>query len=176
MSKITLNFFGEEILVDKNKIKNLPSLRNEISRLFLLSPQDASEIILTYNENGDKIIIENEEDLKIFLDTKIKKIDLDISQNSKIYKDSLNQLKEENLKDKTILEELLKKKDELKKLKETKFAKEKKEIEEIKKKILELKDKKEAIKKKVKKGIQQIEKKIKENNKKIEEFEKKNRN
>ena len=175
MSKITLNFFGEEILVDKNKIKNLPSLRNEISRLFLLSPQDASEIILTYNENGDKIIIENEEDLKIFLDSKIKTIDLDISQNSKIYKDSLNQLKEENLKDKTILEELLKKKDELKKLKETKFAEEKKEIEEIKKKILELKDKKEALKKKVKKGIQQIEKKIKENNKKIEEFEKKTR-
>ena len=173
MSKITLNFFGEKILVEKNKIKNLPSLRNEISRLFLLSPQDAAEIILTYNENGDKIILENEEDLKIFLDAKIKTIDLDISQSSQIYKDSLNQIKEENKKDKTKLEELLKKKDELLKLKETKFAKEKKEIEEIQKKILELKDKKDTLKKKVKKGMQQIEKKIKENNKKIEEFEKK---
>ena len=173
MSKITLNFFGEKISVEKNKVKNIPSLRNEISRLFLLSQQDASEIILTYNENGDKIIIENEEDLKIFFDSKIKTIDLDISQNSQIYKDSLNQLKDENLKDKKILEELLKKKDELKNLKETKFAKEKKEIEEIKKKILELKEKKETLKKKVKKGIHQIEKKIKENNKKIEEFEKK---
>ena len=72
MSKITLNFFGEKILVEKNKIKNLPSLRNEISRLFLLSPQDAAEIILTYNENGDKLIISSDEDLKAFLNSKIQ--------------------------------------------------------------------------------------------------------
>ena len=70
MSKITLNFFGEKVLVEKNKIRNLSSLRKEISRLFFFSPQDASEILLTYNENGDKVVIENEEDLKVFLNSK----------------------------------------------------------------------------------------------------------
>ena len=95
MSKITLNFFGEKVLVEKNKIRNLSSLRKEISRLFFFSPQDASEILLTYNENGDKVVIENEEDLKVFLNSKNVIIDLDISQQSQIYIDSLNQIKEE---------------------------------------------------------------------------------
>ena len=168
MSKITLNFFGEKILIEKSKLKNLSSLRKEISNLFFLTPQDASEIVLIYKEEGDKLIIESEDDLKTFLNSKIKTIDLDISQSSQIYKDSLNQLKEENLKDKKALEEFLKKKEELSKLKETKFSKEKNEIEEICLKISELSNQKEKIKKKVKKGMKKIEKKIKENNKKIQ--------
>ena len=134
MSKIALNFFGEKVLVEKNKIRNLSSLRKEISRLFFFSPQDASEILLTYNENGDKVVIENEEDLKVFLNSKNATIDLDISQQSQIYIDSLNQIKEEKSKDEKVMEELLKKREELNKQKETKFAKDKKEIEDIKKK------------------------------------------
>ena len=173
MSKITLNFFGEKILIEKSKLKNLPSLRKEISNLFLFSPQDASEILLTYKEKDDKLIIESEDDLKAFLNSKIKAIDLDISQNSKIYKESLSQLKEDNLKDKNELDKFLKKKDELSKLKQTKFAKEKKEIKEISKKISELSNKRENIRKKVKKGMKQLEKQIKENEKKIRELQKK---
>ena len=173
MSKITLNFFGEKILIEKSKLKNLSSLRKEISNLFFLTPQDASEIVLIYKEEGDKLIIESEDDLKTFLNSKIKTIDLDISQSSQIYKDSLNQLKEENLKDKKALEEFLKKKEELSKLKETKFSKEKNEIEEICLKISELSNQKEKITKKVKKGMKKIEKKIKENDKKIQELQKK---
>ena len=126
MSKIILNFFGEKTLIERNKLNSVSSLRNEISRLYLFSPQDAAEILLTYNENGDKIIIVNDEDLKYFLESKVKTIDLDISQNSQIYKDSLNQLQEENQKDKKNLDELLKKKEELKKIKDTKFNEEKK--------------------------------------------------
>ena len=57
MSKITLNFFGEIISVDKPK--SLASLRSEIARLFCLSSQDSAEIIITYNENGIKKIIAN---------------------------------------------------------------------------------------------------------------------
>ena len=100
MNKITLNFFGEKASIDKPN--NLSSLRNEISRLYLFTPQDAAEIILTYNDNGDKIIISNDEDLKAFLNSKNTMIDLDISQNSQIFKDNLNQLKEDSLKDKKL--------------------------------------------------------------------------
>ena len=173
MSEIILNFFGEKVLAEKDKIKNLSSLRKEISRLFFFSSQDASEILLTYSEDGDKIIIETEEDLKVFLKSKNKIIDLDISQQSQIYIDSLNRLKEEKSKDERILEDLVKKREELTKLKETKFEKDKKEIEEIKKKLFELSKKKETLQKKIKKGIKQIEKKFKENEKKIQEIQKK---
>ena len=131
MSKITLNFFGELITVEKPK--SLVSLRNDISRLFCFSAQDAAEIVLTYNDNGDKAIIANDDDLKAFFNSKSTMIDLDISQNSKIYKDNLNQLQEESIKDKKALEELLKKKEEYKKLRETKFAAERKEMMEIQK-------------------------------------------
>ena len=173
MSKIALNFFGEKVLVEKNKIRSLSSLRKEISRLFFFSPQDASEILLTYNENGDKVVIENEEDLKVFLNSKNATIDLDISQQSQIYIDSLNQIKEEKSKDEKVMEELLKKREELNKQKETKFAKDKKEINDIKKKITDLTKKKENLRKKIQKGMKQIEKKIQENEKKIKEMQKK---
>jgi len=126
MPNITLNFFGEIITTEKPK--SLSSLRNDISRLFFFSPQDAAEIILTYHNNGNKIIIANDDDLKAFLNSKVKIIDLDISQSSKIYKDNLNQLQEESLRDKKCLEELLIKKEELIKLRDTKFKKERKDI------------------------------------------------
>jgi len=144
MSKITLNFFGEIISVEKPR--SLSSLRNDISRLFCFSTQDSAEIIITYNENGTKKIIANDEDLKTFLNSKVEIIDLDISQNSQIYKDSLNQIQEESSKDKTILENLLKKKEELEKLKETKFDTQRQEIKDIKAKILELHKKKKKSK------------------------------
>ena len=171
MSKITLNFFGEIITVEKPK--SLSSLRNDISRLFFMSPQDAAEIVLTYNDNGDKALIVNDEDLKAFLNSKETMIDLDISQNSKIYKDNLNQLKEESLKDKKCLEELLKKKKEFKKLKETKFAEERKKMVEIQKQIQELMKRKNEIRSKIFKGIREIEKQKRENDNKIMKLQKK---
>ena len=171
MSKIALNFFGEIVSVEKPK--NLASLRNDIARLFFFSAQDAAEILLTYNDNGDKLIISNDEDLKAFLETGNSMIDLDICQNSKIYKDNLNQLQEETLKDKTALEELLKKRDELNKLKETKFAPEREEMKKIQAKIMELFKEKTQIKKKIFEGVRLIEKEKKENEKKIAELQKK---
>lgn len=171
MSKIALNFFGEIVSVEKPK--NLASLRNDIARLFFFSPQDAAEILLTYNDNGDKLIISNDEDLKAFLETSNSMIDLDICQNSKIYKDNLNQLQEETLKDKNTLEELLKKRDELNKLKETKFAPEREEMKKIQAKIMELFKEKTQIRKKIFEGVRLIEKEKKENEKKIAELQKK---
>ena len=171
MSKINLNFFGEKLTIKKPK--NISDLRAQISQLFCFSPQDAQEILLTYNDNGDKVIIGNDEDLKAFLNSKIDTIDLDISQNSKIYKDNLNQLQEETLRDQKVLEELINHGNELDKLKETKFASERKEIKELQAKINELSLKKCQIRKKILEGVKQIENEKRENKKKIEEFQKK---
>ena len=171
MSKITLNFFGETISI--NKPKSLFALRSEISELFCFSPEDASEILLTYVENGNKKVISNDEDLKTFLESKTTLLDLDISQSSKIYKSNLNQLQEENLKDKKALDELLKKKEELTKMKETKFLPEKKELKEIQEKIVELLKKKSEIRKRIFESVRQIEKDIRENDNKIKELQKK---
>ena len=171
MSKITLNFFGETISI--NKPKSLFALRSEISELFCFSPEDASEILLTYVENGNKKVISNDEDLKTFLESKTTLLDLDISQSSKIYKNNLNQLQEESLKDKKALDELLKKREELTKMKETKFLPEKKELKEIQEKIVELLKKKSEIRKKMFESVRQIEKEIRENDNKIKELQKK---
>ena len=171
MSKITLNFFGESIVVDKPK--SLSSLRNDISQLFCLSSQDAAEIILTYKKNGEKQNILDDENLKTFLNSGSTLIDLDISQSSQLYKNSLNKLQEENSLDKKTLEELLKKKKELSDLKEKKFEAEKKEIKEIEAKIMELLRKKNEIRKKIFEGMQQIDKSLKENDQKIQELQKK---
>ena len=174
MNKITLNFFGEILSISKPK--SLLDLRNEISKLFCLSSDDASEILLTYMEKGEKKMISNDEDLKTFLKSKITLLDLDISQNSKIYKDNLSQLQEEKLKDKKILEELIKKKEELTKLKETKFILEKKELKEIENKMRELLKRQCEIRKKIYESARQIDRDISENDKKIRELQKKIRN
>ena len=140
MSKITLNFFGEILTIKKPK--SYISLRNEISRLFGLSPNDAEGILLTYNQNGNKIIIKDEKDLNIFLNSEIKKIDFDIDQNSKIYKDNLNLVKEKTQKDKDLLGELLNKRE---KLNLKNFDKEKKQLKEIEDKISQLSAKKNKL-------------------------------
>ena len=171
MSKIALNFFGEIISVEKPQ--SLEALRKEIARLFCFSTQDASEILLTYNENGDKLIISSEEDLKAFLDSKNSIIDLDISQNSKIYKDNLNQLKEESIKDKKTLEELLKKREELNEIKEAQIISDKEEIKKIQSQIMELWKQKASIRKQMFENVCKIDKEKREIDQKIEEIQKK---
>ena len=171
MSKITLNFFGEKIYIEKPK--SLNSLRVQISRLFGFTSKDAEEILLTYNKNQEKIIITNEEDLKIFLNSGISLINLDINQKSRIYKDSLNQLQEETLKDKLKLEELFKKRKELNILKEKKFEVERKQLKEIQEKIFQLCLQKNEIRKNIFEGMRLIEKEKEENEKKIKELQKK---
>ena len=171
MNKITLNFFGEIVSVEKPA--NLSALRNEISNLFCFTPQDASEIVLTYNVNGEQAIISNENDFKTFLDSKVDLIELNISQQSQIYKENLNQLQEENSKDKALLEELLKKKEEFKNMRETKFTSEKKEIQDIKAKIMELRKRKMELKNKICNEMKEMWHEKIENDKKIAELQKK---
>ena len=171
MNNITLNFFGETLSISKPK--SLFGLRSEISKLFCFSSEDASEILLTYIEKGEKKIISNDEDLKTFLKSNITLIDLDISQSSKIYKDNLSQLQEEKLKDQKTLEELTKKNEELTKIKETKFIQEKKELKEIENKMRELLKRQCEIRKKIYESARKIDRDISENDKKIRELQKK---
>ena len=172
MSIITLNFFGEEVKIKSPQ--DIKSLRDEISKAFLFSKQDADEIILSYTENGDKILIDSEEDFKIFLTTKINKINLDISQNSLLYQQNLNKIEEESMKEKELLGELLKKDEKyFDDLKETKFANEKKQIQEIDEQIRVLNQKRSILRKIVLDGLRSIEIERKETQKKINELQKK---
>ena len=143
MSKISLNFFGEIFSIEK--ANDLSSLRNEISSLLCLNPQDTGEIILTYKDKEEKKIISNDDDLNTFFNSKTNMIDLDISPSSQIYKKNLDQLQEEKQKDKKDLEELLKKNDELEKLKETKLMPEKQELQSINLQISELFKRREEL-------------------------------
>ena len=115
MEQIKLNFFGEIVSVDIPK--DLSSLRKIIAKLYSFSEQDASELILTYSLDGKKEIISNDDQLKTFLSSNVKIIDLDISQKSQIYQNNLNQLKEESDKDKKLLDDLIKQKQQLMELK-----------------------------------------------------------
>ena len=169
MSKITINFFGESIQIKKPN--NLLSLRNDISEILGLSPQDSKELILSYKIKGEKKYIVNEEDFDVFKKSKYSYIDIDISQNSKIYKDNNNKLKEEFLKDKKALEELLKKKNELEKQKTIKLNSAKQKLVEINSKINDLKVKGMEVKKNLFSERKDFESKINEINRKINGLE-----
>ena len=171
MSTITLNFFGEIFSVEK--ANDLSSLRNQISILLCLNPQDAAEIILTYKDNDNKKIISNDDDLNAFFNSKETVIDLDISQSSQIYKKNLDQLQEEKQKNKEDLEELLKKNDELEKLKETKLMPEKQELQSINLQINELIKRREELNNIILSETNQIVQEQVENDKKIEALQKK---
>ena len=171
MEQIKLNFFGEIVSIDIPK--DLSSLRKQIAKLYSFSEQDASEILLTYKNNKNKEIISNDEELKTFLNSKNTIIDLDISQKSQIYQNSLNELLEETEKDKKMLEELLLKKEELKKMEETKFASEKQQLKELKDLINDLKKRKKEIKGIIYDGQKQLEKEKFQLEKKIIELQKK---
>ena len=167
MEKLVLNFFGEEITIDTPK--TLQNLKQEIAAKFCFSPSDAAEILVSYFNDLKKIFIQTEQDFVEFVKKHIYKIDLDISQESQLYKNSMKQLEEENAQ----LEELMKKNLELE-------AKKKKLLEEKSKKLKELNDKitainkqKFALMKETSIGKEKIVKEIITNQKKINELEKK---
>ena len=171
LKNIVLNFFDELIKVDIPK--NLSDLRAKISQAFLFTPKDAEEIILTYNSDQKTIPIENEEDYKTFLNSKIEKIDLEISQNSKIYQENLNKIAEEVSEDKKKLELLIQRNNEIEQLKETKFIEEKKQIKDITEQINILINQKIQICNNIIEKYRNFEKEKIENEKQINELQKK---
>ena len=167
MKKIILDFFGEEIIIPI--LKNLSTLRNIISEKFFFSDSDAQEIILYYKKENNNIIINKEEEYQIFLKENIKKIFLDISQKSQIYKKNLEEIKKQKILEK--LEELYKKRNELIDIENKKFQKELKEIKEIKKEIKSLKKKIKKIKLYIEEEKEKIDREIELNNISINDLE-----
>ena len=170
MNKLILNFFGEEVTVETPK--TLQNLKQEISNKFCFSPSDAAEVLVSYINNLKKTFIQTEQDFVDFVKKQIYKVDLDISPDSTLYKNSVLKLKEENDHNKKELDELLKKKDELKK-KKTKLVEERtKKIKEYENKIKILKLKKYKLIRQTNKDKEKISGDINQTNKKIVELQK----
>ena len=166
---IFLDFFGEVITVPIQK--DLPSIRTTIATKFCFSISDAKEIILYFKKDNKKVIIEKEEDYKIFLKEKKKILFLDISQDSRIYQKNLEELEKSELE--VELEKLYKKREELDVVKKTKFEKEFKEINHMKKEIRKLKAKIKRYKIYINKENKKIEEEKEKNEQQITELEKK---
>ena len=165
MKNISLNFFGEEISI--NMPTTLSSLRQEIADKFMFSPSDAAEVVLSYVKGFVKKFIETEQDFANFIANKIGKIDLDISQDSKLYKKNFDSLQKESEEAKKDLDLCLKKKEEIKKEKETCLKEEKAKLKEVEKKLKQLLKEKKKLQKKISQDKKKFQKEEKENNKKI---------
>ena len=143
-NKLILNFFGEEISIPiQEKISDIKEI---ISNELLFSPEDTNEIILYYITHNTKKLIIKDDDYSSFLKNKNRKIFLDISQASKLYKQNLNFLKNQYIGN--ILHDLYKKREEIKSLKHQKLDQLLKQLHEIKEQIKKLKKTKKEIKNK----------------------------
>ena len=167
MEKLVLNFFGEEITIDTPK--TLQNLKQEIAAKFCFSPSDAAEILVSYFNDLKKIFIQTEQDFVEFVKKHIYKIDLDISQESQLYKNSMKQLEEENAQ----LEELMKKNLELEAKKKKLLEEKSKKLKELNDKIIAINKQKFALMKETSIGKEKIVKEIITNQQKINELEKK---
>ena len=171
MKNISLNFFGEEVSI--NMPTDLASLRQQISEKFMFSPSDAAEIVVSYAKDLGKKIIQTEQDFVTFISDKINKIDLDISQDSKLFQQNLKTLEKESEDNKKLLEEALKKKEEIKKRKETSLKNRKTEIKKLEDQIQKIKNKRKKIEQLSKKEEKQLCNQEKEIDKKINELQEK---
>jgi len=170
-SKLTLNLFGEIITIDTPS--TLDELKQMISEKFVFKKSDVDEFILSYRKESKKIYIESEEDYKLFLESKIEQIQIDISNDSYIYQENVFKIKKEKENDEKKLNDLIKQNEECKKILSTKFNSQKQEIIEITKQIQELFNKRKKIIKNIKFEKGKILKIKKNNDKAIDELEKK---
>ena len=142
MNKLYLNFYEE--IVEINLPKNIFSLMYAISQRFLLSLDDANELILSYEYKSNKNIIKTGNDYEDFIKSNINKIDIYINQDSQIFKKNLLEMQSKK-NDKKILENLLFQIDELKNEKESKFFEFDKKIDEYNKKIKEVENQRKEL-------------------------------
>ena len=170
MNKLILNFFGEEVSVEKPK--TLQNLKQEISNKFCFSASDAAEVLVSYISDLKKTFIKTEQDFVDFIKKKIYKVDLDISPDSQLYQKSVLMLQEETDKNKKELEELILKKEELIKKKQNLSEERAKKMKEIGIKIKQLNKKKCKIVRQTNKEKEKIKGEINGTNKKIVELQK----
>jgi exonuclease VII large subunit len=146
---------------------DLSSLRQQISEKFMFSPSDTAELVVSYAKDLGKKIIQTEQDFINFISDKIPKIDLDISQDSKLYLKNLNTLQKETDENKKQLEDSLKKKEEIKNRKETSLKERIAKIKEMEKQIKQMQKEKKSLEKQYQKDKKRFQKEEKENNKRI---------
>ena len=171
MNKLILNFFGEEITIDTPK--TLQNLKQEIASKFCFNPSDAAEILVSYFNDLKKTFIQTEQDFLDFIKKNIYKVDLDISQESQLYKNSMKKLQEETELDIKTLEGLIKTNEEIENKKKAYVDEKNKQIKELDEKIKAITKQKTALMKETNKEKEIMNKEIKTNQKKIEELQKK---
>ena len=160
MEKICLNFFGEKAEI--NVPTSLQSLRNAISKQFFFTPQDSADIIIEYIKNLKTKVIKTEEDFRTFIVEKINQINLNINEESRIYKENLKEVENKEINLKKQLDLIIKEK-------KTIIKKHNKKIDEGKEKFVKKKPKKNQLisiqkrnqKKKILNQIFQIKKQTK---------------
>lgn len=165
IKNISINFYGEEISIKMPT--SLNSLRKIISEKFMFDPKDAKELIVSYYMNFKQRIINTEKDFVDFIKTHIPKIDLGISEQSKIYKENLNKIEESNNSIRKRIKELTLKKEEINKTSKQNEQNIIKKMKEIMNQILSLKQKNieyeksiKELKNKNKKENEEIDKEI----------------
>ena len=171
MNTLILNFFGEEVSVERPN--TLDNLRNQISEKFCFSKSDAAEMLVSYINEFKKTFIKTEEDFIDFIKKKIYKVDLDISPDSQLYKKRILKIQEETKKNQKELDEMIKLKEELVKKKKEFTNERKKQIKNLKEQIHELSRKKHKLIKETNKNKTKMNDDIKETNKKIADLQEK---
>lgn len=170
MSKITLNFLSEEVLV--HLPKTFSELRNKIAFFFQLNLEDVNNVILSYIDiEAKESFIKNENDYKAFLSKKAEKTKIYLDINQKEEKEILNQ--REIDKNKVKLEELLKKDYEMEKPCPGKFKIEEDELKEINDQISKLKQRRNELIKKIHSSVKEKNDKHTKIRKEIAELQKK---
>ena len=171
MNKLILNFFGDEVTIVTPK--NLEYLKKEISSKFCFSPSDAAEVIVSYFVDLKKIIIKTEQDFIDFIKQKIYKIDLDISQESQLYKKNMQDILDEKETGKKELEEMIKLNEELETRKENYIQEKNNEIKHLEEQIKLITLQKNNICKEINKEKMKINSEISKNKAKIFALQKK---
>ena len=171
MQNISIDFFGEKITTIMPI--DLASLRSIIVEQFMFSPDDAAEVIITYMKDLGKKIIETEEDFKEFLNGNINLISLDISQDSKLYKENFASIEKENNENINELDNLNKKKEEIISEKRNAVKEFNKTVKSIDEQIKKLQTEIKKEKNKMKNEINKLDKEEIEINKKIQDLKEK---
>ena len=91
---LLINFYGESNTIPFPS--NLNLLYYNISNIYSFNLNDATELLISYMKNSEKKIIKNEVDFQNFVNEKIFQINIFINEESQIYKQNLNELKEKN--------------------------------------------------------------------------------
>lgn len=91
----TINFYNE--IKNVIGLKTFADLKQQISILYFLDPEDVNELIFKYrDEENDVITINSEEDFKIALQlNKALTIELEISEKSRLFITGLEKKKSE---------------------------------------------------------------------------------